>query len=111
MSDFPRMLYQAGGPHDIHGGLFDYLIVESEEELTVALGNGWHMTTDDARAADLALKTHRIPAELLAPVFPPDDAPPTRDELERKAAELGIAFDGRTSDSKLAGKIAEALQG
>lgn len=109
MSDLPRMLYQVGGPHEIHGGLFDYLIVESDEELSFALANGWYMTTDEARAADLALKTHRIPAELLAPVVPPEDAPPTRDELERKATELGIAFDGRTSDGKLAGKIAAAL--
>lgn len=111
MSDLPRMLYQAGGPHEIHGGLFDYLIVESDEELTVALANGWHMTTDEARAADLALKAHRIPAELLTPAVPLDDAPPTRDELERKATELGIAFDGRTKNAKLAEKIAAVLQG
>lgn len=39
----------------------------------------------------------------------PDDAPPTRAELEQKATELGIKFDGRTTDKKLAAKIAEAL--
>jgi hypothetical protein len=38
-----------------------------------------------------------------------DDAPPTRDELERKAKELGISFDGRTGDKKLSALIAEKL--
>lgn len=108
MSLFPRMLYQVGGPYEIHGGMYDYLIVQSEEELTVALANGWHMTTDEARTADSALKMHRLVPEL---VVPPDDAPPTRAELEKKARELGIVFDGRTRDAKLASRIEEALRG
>lgn len=37
------------------------------------------------------------------------NAPPTRAELEQKANELGIKFDGRTTDKKLAAKIAEAV--
>ena len=39
-----------------------------------------------------------------------EDAPPTREELEAKATELGIPFNGRTSDKKLSGLIATALQ-
>lgn len=92
MSDFPRMLYQADGPHEIHGGLFDYRIVTDEDELSAALVDGWHMTTDEARAPK--------------PVVTMLDAPPTRAELEQKAGELGIAFDGRTTDAKLSAKIA-----
>jgi hypothetical protein len=42
---------------------------------------------------------------------PADDAPPTRAELEAKAAEMGLKFDGRTSDRKLAQAIADALKG
>ncbi len=38
-----------------------------------------------------------------------DDAMPTREELETKAIELGLKFDGRTSDKKLTKLIAEAL--
>lgn len=38
-----------------------------------------------------------------------DDAMPTREELEIKATELGLKFDGRTSDKKLTKLIAEAL--
>lgn len=39
-----------------------------------------------------------------------ENAPPTRAELEAKATELGIPFNGRTSDKKLSGLIATALQ-
>jgi hypothetical protein len=38
-----------------------------------------------------------------------DDAPPTREELEAKAAELGIKFDGRTGDKKLGQLIQDRL--
>ena len=41
----------------------------------------------------------------------PDDSPATRAELEAKAKELGLTFDGRTTDAKLAERIAEALKG
>ena len=41
---------------------------------------------------------------------PDENAPPTREELETKATELGIPFNGRTSDKKLSGLIATALQ-
>lgn len=40
-----------------------------------------------------------------------DDAPPTRAELESKAIELGIKFDGRTKDKRLAYLIDEKLKG
>jgi hypothetical protein len=38
-----------------------------------------------------------------------ENAPPTRSELEQKATELGLKFDGRTSDNKLGQKIQESL--
>jgi uncharacterized secreted protein with C-terminal beta-propeller domain len=39
------------------------------------------------------------------------EAPPTRKEMETKARELGIKFDGRTPDKKLSSLIATALGG
>jgi hypothetical protein len=42
-------------------------------------------------------------------VEPQDDAPPTREELEAKATELGIKFDGRTKDKKLGQLIQDKL--
>lgn len=38
-----------------------------------------------------------------------DDAPPTRAELEAKATQLALKFDGRTSDKKLAHIITKKL--
>lgn len=42
---------------------------------------------------------------------PYDELPPTREELEQMGKELGLKFDGRTSDKKLNRMIEEALQG
>lgn len=40
-----------------------------------------------------------------------DNAPPTRAELEQKAHELGIKFDGRIGDKRLAALIEKHLKG
>jgi hypothetical protein len=42
-------------------------------------------------------------------IVPEDDASPTREELEAKATELGIRFDGRTKDKKLGQLIQDRL--
>ena len=57
-----------------------------------------------------------FPSPMNAPTIevqnaPQDDAPPTRDELEVKATELGIRFDGRTGDKKLGQLIHDRLTG
>jgi hypothetical protein len=39
-----------------------------------------------------------------------DVSPPTREELEAKAKQLGVSFNARTSDMKLAERIAAALE-
>ena len=93
---FPLMLYKPGTEYQLQEGRFDTLIVHDETEKDAAFARGWRLTTLDALNK--------------APV-PDDDAPATRDELETKAGELGIAFDGRTSDAKLAEKIAARLKG
>lgn len=99
-NQFPRMVFKQGGPHEIHGGRFDYHIVADAGELSSALADGWHLSTADATG----------PAKASTVVEPEDDAPPTRTELEAKARELKIAFDGRTSDARLAAKITAALK-
>lgn len=96
-NDFPRMVYKAGGPHEIHGGHFDYLIAESADELASMLANGWFLTTDEARA----------PAPTTAPV---SDEPLSRAELEAKATALGIEFSPRLGDAKLAERVEAALR-
>lgn len=99
MNDFPRMIYRAGGTEEIHGGRFSTLIVHNDDELAAALAEGWHLTTADASAPALA-----------APAAHDDNAPPTRAELEAKAAELNIEFSPRIGDAKLAERIAEKLK-
>lgn len=94
------MIYRAGGNEAIHGGHFSTLIVEDDVELAAALEAGWFLTTTEARAP-------KVEAVIRAS---DDDAPPTRAELEQKANELGLKFDGRTGDKKLGDMIAAALK-
>lgn len=97
------MLYKAPGPHEIHGGHFDYTIVDADEEGAIegAKAEGWFETTDEAKAAADEAKAKRE-SEL--------NAPPTRAELEAKATELGLKFNDKTSDKKLADLIAASLE-
>lgn len=104
MDQFPRMLYRAGGPEALHGGYFSTLIVKDESEQDAALADGWALSTPEALEQKAA-------AEAPKPAESDDSAPPTRAELEQKATELGIKFDGRTGDKKLAELIAAKLKG
>jgi len=112
---FPRMLYQAGGPEPIHGSHFATLVVNTEDEQAAALADGWHLSTPDALEAQAAARAlaaqqeaERAAAAKLAEQAD-DTKPPTRAELEAKATELGIAFKPQTSDKKLAEAIAAKL--
>lgn len=95
----PTMVYKASGPHQRLGGTFDYKGVNTQEEFDAAIEAGWYSTLDEA----IAPKTQKAPE-------PVNDAPPSRAELEQKATELGLKFDGRTGDKKLGEMIAEALK-
>ena len=72
------------------------------------LAEGWSTSKADAIAAKTAVPVASA-AALSDDVG--DDAPPTRDELERKAAELRIKVDKRWSDKTLAERIETALKG
>jgi hypothetical protein len=102
------MLYKAPGPHEIHGGHFDYIIVDADEEGAIeqALSGGWFLTTPEAKAAK-----DEADAAKVAKVQKPDNLlPATRAELEQKANELGIKFNDKTSDKKLSDLIAATLE-
>jgi hypothetical protein len=58
--------------------------------------------------AEAAAKAEAQAVEVVA-TAPEDDAAPTRAELEAKATELGIRFDGRTKDKKLGQLIQDRL--
>jgi len=54
-------------------------------------------------------KAEPAPAPVIEPEPVNEDADPTRAELEAKATELGIRFDGRTKDKKLGQLIQDRL--
>lgn len=99
------MLYVAPGPHEIHGGRFDYIIV-NDDEIEQHLAAGWHLTTTEAQAAH---EDQQARAAEAAAGSQDDDAPPTRAELEAKATELGIEFSPNIGDKKLGERIAAAV--
>jgi hypothetical protein len=92
---FPTIVYKCPGNHQRAGGTYDLLPVVDSAELSVALSGGWFLTLPEAIEGKA--------------VEPADDAPPTRTELEAKASELGLKFDGRTTDRRLAELIDGAL--
>lgn len=96
MDRFPQMLYRAGGNEQHHGGNFATLTVDSDEALEAALADGWHESTPAALDA-------------IQPKEPTEPAAPTREELEQKAAELGVEFGARWGDKKLVDAIAAKL--
>lgn len=69
-----------------------FVNVANDEEKDAALADGWFLTVPEALAGKAD-----------------DNSAPTREELELKATELGIKFDGRTSDAKLGKLIAEKV--
>jgi hypothetical protein len=102
------MLYKAPGPHFCDGSMVDYIVVPDHlDDETVA--SGWFRTIHEALAAVAPVVASEPVSDASEVVS--DDAPPTRAEMEQKATELGIKFDGRTTDAKLLARIEEALKG
>lgn len=109
------MLYKSPGPHEIHGGKFDYTIVE-DDQIEAAKADGWHLTTpeakqayDDDQAGEAAARAQAVEVEA-AKALADGTKPPTREELEQVATKLGIAFSPRTSDKKLRAQVEAAAQ-
>ena len=104
MMEYPAFVYRKADKARQDGSKFETLLVHNDDERQIALEEGW---ADDVLQA---LSSKQKPVVVNEPVrVPDDDAPPTRAELESKATELGLKFDGRTSDRKLGLMIAEAL--
>jgi hypothetical protein len=110
MTDYPRLVYRCpGSSPGFSGTTYDSLGVADTDALGAALKAGWFATMPEA------VDAFRKPK--LAPVAPPPtpepepiDAPPTRDEMLAKAAEINLTVDKRWSDKTLANKIIEALE-
>ena len=133
MIELPAILYQSPGPHKKPGGgTYKIVGINTQEEFDAKLSAGWFTSSAEAitaagdkattpkRVAEWRLKAKakktkkRRPSKPLGwklpvPVPVIEDAPPTRAELETKAKELGIRFDGRTRDKKLGQLIQDRL--
>jgi hypothetical protein len=106
---FPRYIFAKGGQKT--------KLVGSPEEFEAAMDMGWFENVLDAKKAaepaplPVSLPPKSVSAfeafaeETEAEIY----ALPTRAELEAKAFELGIKFDKRLGDKKLAAAIEKAL--
>ena len=105
--DLPRLVYRCPGPHvGPSKATYGAELVSTEEEHSAALAAGWFDSLPEAVDAFFA-----PPPPPTEPAPVDDDVPPTREELEAKAAELGIKVDGRWSDRRLMSELTKALEG
>lgn len=87
------MFYKCPGEHEMHGGKFDFCIIDANDESAVeaALADGWHFTTTEAREA--------FEAEQAALVAKPDPAnAPKPAATGKKAAAPASAPTVGTAD-------------
>lgn len=99
--NYPTLVYKSPGKlRHRSGKTYKYMGVANEDELNRAIADGWNVSKEDA--------INGKPAELPDHVI--ENAPPTRAEMETKAKQLGVKFDGRTSDKKLLMLIEKALE-
>lgn len=99
--EFPTLVYRCPGEHQRHGGTYKFKQVQDEQQLDAALADGWFETLPEAIDGK--------PPVAAAPTAV-EDPSPNRAELEQKANELEIKFDGRTSDKKLFDLINATLE-
>jgi len=110
MTDLPTIVYRCPGPYwGPPGTTYNSLGVYTQEAFDKAIGEGWFATMPEAVDAFLTPAPARIMAAVDEGQTFADEAPPTRDEMLAKAAEIGLVVDKRWSDKTLAAKIIEAL--
>lgn len=84
--EFPRLVYKSADEHRV---------ASSQEEFNILRKDGWFDSVPEALRGE-----HEV-AEVAEDI----NVPATRKELEAKAFELGMKFDGRIGDSKLSSMI------
>jgi len=95
--EFPTLVYRGKGPHFRAGGTYDYTEVKGQEDFDAKLSAGWFATLPSA------IEANDNPQIV-------DDSPPTREELETKAKELGIKFYKKTTNDDLNSLIISAIK-
>lgn len=102
--EFPTLVYRCPGEHQRPGGTYSYLPAKDKAQYSAAISEGWFPTLPEAIEG-------KVRVEEPEPEVVDETTPPTRAELEQKATELDIKFDGRTSDKKLGELIKAKLKG
>lgn len=107
MSQFPDIMYRVPGRHyGADGRGFDYIGVNTAEEVLAAIDEGWHLSIEDAIATLDAGEVIDEVAEAKAVLADIDGD--LRAALEAEARALKVSFNARTSDKVLAERIAAA---
>lgn len=119
--EFPRLVFKNIGSNLRHGGTYSAELVETQQEYESAIKGGWFgtlpeaidgkpLTVVDVPTAPLVLAPiEEEVKETISDADLPDTGMPTRDELERKATELGLTFHHRLKDENLLKMIDEAI--
>jgi hypothetical protein len=97
---FPTILYRVPGRiKKPRGGTYSYVGAADQAAFDKLLAKGWFPSYEEAKAGKLAVEE------------PVDEtSPPSREEMEIWAKELGISFNARTSDTRLSERIKAALE-
>jgi len=109
--EFPRLVYRSAS---------DHALARDQSEHDALIADGWFPSVPEALAGRLVgtpLSGEEAPPTVpLAPVpdaeidYENDDAPPTRAEMEAKAAELGIKVRSNWGDARLRAEIEAKLK-
>ena len=99
VNEFPKMLYKypsvSKNNCELQDGIYDISIIENVNTEDEMLANGWFITSPEAKLNSLGdITKDEIEKDK-------DNTPATREELEQKAAELGIKFLKETTDEGL----------
>ena len=103
---FPTIVYRCPGPNAGHQYSWASMGVEDERAMDEALSAGWYRTLPEA--VDGWKNVTKKPEPKPEPAID-EFSPPTREEIEQKCKELGIAVHHRHTDATLLKKIEEAL--
>lgn len=104
--EFPRLVFKCPGQELRPGGTYAHALVASEDARAERLADGWFDSLPEA--VDALNKPAAAVVMATLPVQD-DDTPPTRAEMEAKAAEVGITIDKRWGDARLMAEIEKKL--
>ena len=110
MIEFPTILYKCPGIWSGNGYSFATRPASDQIQYDAAVSDGWHPTVPLAVEAWRKPVAAAPPIPVLPSVPLPDNAPPTRAEIEAKCKELGIAVHHKHNDATLLRKIDDALK-